>query len=135
MCCWLSVSRKTSCSLQVISMFQTVRQFCRLNTVRCFRELAHQPPQCSCTWTASRGISLHSVALAMETASSKTLEEEAVEDKGEKSVEQSTPPQPAAPVPDRYAYFQRGFTSEIYKIEIHNLPEFVGFRVSVWAVL
>ena len=70
----------------------------------------------------------------METDnSSRAMEDEQAVDKEEMNAEQSSPlsPPAAAAVPDRYAYFQRGFTSEIYKLEIHNLPEFVGFRVSV----
>ena len=29
----------------------------------------------------------------------------------------------------RYAYVDRGFTSELYKLEICNLPKFIGFQV------
>ncbi len=32
---------------------------------------------------------------------------------------------------ERYAYIQRGFTSEIYKIELMNLPPFLGYKVRV----
>ena len=35
---------------------------------------------------------------------------------------------------EKYSYFQRGFTSEIYKIEIGNLPP-VGFKVYILHVL
>ena len=37
-------------------------------------------------------------------------------------------------VDEKYSYFQRGFTSEIYKIEIGNLPP-VGFKVYILHVL
>ena len=30
---------------------------------------------------------------------------------------------------ERYAYLQKGFTTEIYKIEICNLPPFLGYQV------
>ena len=30
---------------------------------------------------------------------------------------------------EQYAYFQKGFTTEIYKIEICNLPPFLGYQV------
>ena len=30
---------------------------------------------------------------------------------------------------ERYAYLRRGFTTEIYKIEVLNLPQFVGYKV------
>ena len=35
----------------------------------------------------------------------------------------------AAEEEDRFSYFKKGFTTEIYKIEIRNLPIFVGFKV------
>ena len=39
---------------------------------------------------------------------------------------------PAAGKSDgRYAYVDRGFTSELYKLEICNLPKFIGFQVCV----
>ena len=31
---------------------------------------------------------------------------------------------------ERYAYLQKGFTTEIYKIEINNIPPFVGYQVN-----
>lgn len=31
-----------------------------------------------------------------------------------------------------FAYMQRGFTTEIYKIEIRNIPTYVGFQVRSW---
>ena len=37
-------------------------------------------------------------------------------------------------VDEKYSYFQRGFTSEIYKIEIGNLPP-VGFKVYILLVI
>ena len=30
---------------------------------------------------------------------------------------------------ERYLYMQRGFTTEIYKIEISNMPRHVGYKV------
>lgn len=33
-------------------------------------------------------------------------------------------------VDERYRYIKRGFTSEIYKIEIRNLPKYMGYTVS-----
>ena len=32
-------------------------------------------------------------------------------------------------VEERYSYMQRGFTSEIFKIEINNIPPHVGYQV------
>ncbi len=32
---------------------------------------------------------------------------------------------------ERYAYVQRGFTTEIYKIEVTNLPDYVGYKVQI----
>ena len=31
---------------------------------------------------------------------------------------------------DKYQYLQRGFTSEIFKIEIQNIPKYIGYGVS-----
>ena len=36
---------------------------------------------------------------------------------------------------DRYSYMQRGFTSEIFKIEINNIPQHVGYQVRSATVL
>lgn len=30
---------------------------------------------------------------------------------------------------ERYSYIQKGFTTEVYKIEINNLPQYVGYKV------
>lgn len=32
---------------------------------------------------------------------------------------------------ERYAYIQRGYTTEIHKIELINLPPFVGYKVQL----
>lgn len=31
---------------------------------------------------------------------------------------------------ERYAYLRKGFTTEVYKIEINNLPSFIGYQVN-----
>jgi len=31
---------------------------------------------------------------------------------------------------ERYAYLRKGFTTEVYKIEINNLPNFIGYQVN-----
>ena len=36
---------------------------------------------------------------------------------------------------DRYLYLQRGFTSEIFKIEIQNIPKYIGYTVRYWVFL
>ena len=36
---------------------------------------------------------------------------------------------------ERYSYMQRGFTSEIFKIEINNIPQYVGYQVRTETVL
>lgn len=32
---------------------------------------------------------------------------------------------------DKYQYLQRGFTSEIFKIEIQNIPKYIGYGVRI----
>lgn len=31
---------------------------------------------------------------------------------------------------ERYAYLRKGFTTEVYKIEVNNLPQFIGYQVN-----
>lgn len=33
---------------------------------------------------------------------------------------------------DKYLYMQRGFTSEIFKIEIRNIPKYISYSVRVY---
>lgn len=35
---------------------------------------------------------------------------------------------------DKYLYLQRGFTSEIFKIEIQNIPKYIGYTVRITIV-
>ena len=64
----------------------------------------------------------------------KEREEEKEEEEGE-DLEAEFPPEDKASeviaTEDeiRFSYFKKGFTTEIYKIEIRNLPTFVGFKV------
>ena len=60
----------------------------------------------------------------------KEEEEEEEEEKEDTEMDEATLSQQDVPGDtDRYSYFKKGFTTEIYKIEIHNLPVFVGFKV------
>ena len=54
---------------------------------------------------------------------------ESGDEAGKGEVERNVNEGPSGDIMDKYLYAQRGFTSEIFKIEIQNIPKYIGYNV------